>query len=187
MYNCTEGVWWLWYIESDIWFQDDIWEAYSLAFHRSFSRTWFLEEVLASIPWQIASSEMVSGFYPARFVVLFCSVVLGCRYTPETTGPCSHWCPFSLRVSVERSCCRCIRKCGTGDFQEVTMFFLWPKLLDPFLSTTVFLFLFFLSIGNGIVRLGSLDWWGVDHSLLALHCRPLSMIMIIIMYVCIVS
>ena len=30
---------------------------------------------------------------PARFGVLFCSVMLGCRYTPLTTGPCSQWCP----------------------------------------------------------------------------------------------
>ena len=35
------------------------------------------------------------GFCPARFGVLFCSVVLGCRYTPQTTGPCSQWCPVS--------------------------------------------------------------------------------------------
>ena len=37
----------------------------------------------------------VSGFCHARFGVLFCSVVLGCRHTPQTTGPCSQWFPFS--------------------------------------------------------------------------------------------
>ena len=30
----------------------------------------------------IASWEMLSGFCPASFGVLFCSLVLGCRYTP---------------------------------------------------------------------------------------------------------
>ena len=30
----------------------------------------------------IASWEMLSGFCAASFEVLFCSVVLGCRYTP---------------------------------------------------------------------------------------------------------
>ena len=25
---------------------------------------------------------------------LFCSLMLGCRYTHYTTGPCSHWCLF---------------------------------------------------------------------------------------------
>ena len=34
---------------------------------------------------------MLPEFCPARFGVLFCSVVVGCRYTPETTGPCSQW------------------------------------------------------------------------------------------------
>ena len=29
------------------------------------------------------------------FGVLFCRVVLSCRYTPLTTGPRSQWCPFS--------------------------------------------------------------------------------------------
>ena len=38
---------------------------------------------------------MLSGFCPARFGVLFCSLVLGCRYTPWTTGPCRQWCPVS--------------------------------------------------------------------------------------------
>ena len=41
-----------------------------------------IEEVLASILWWIASLEMLSGFYPASFKALFCSIVLGCRCTP---------------------------------------------------------------------------------------------------------
>ena len=37
---------------------------------------------------------VLPGFCPSSFRVLFCSVVLGCRYTPETstTGPCSQRC-----------------------------------------------------------------------------------------------
>ena len=38
---------------------------------------------------------MRSGFRPASFGVLFCSLVLGCRYTPSTTGPSGQWCPVS--------------------------------------------------------------------------------------------
>ena len=78
--NCTEGVWWPWYIGSDIWCQDYFWEASSLGFQRRFSKAWFLEKVLASVLWLIGSWEMLSGLYPARFGVLFCSVVLGWRY-----------------------------------------------------------------------------------------------------------
>ena len=36
---------------------------------------------------------VLSVFYPASFGVLVCSVVLSCLY-PQTTGPCSQWCPF---------------------------------------------------------------------------------------------
>ena len=42
---------WPCYIGSDIWFQDDVWEASSLGFQNSFSTAWYLEEVLASIRW----------------------------------------------------------------------------------------------------------------------------------------
>ena len=38
------------YIGSDIWFQDDLWEVSSLSFQSSFSKTWHLEEILVSIP-----------------------------------------------------------------------------------------------------------------------------------------
>ena len=35
---------------------------------------------------------MILGICPAHIGVLFCSVVLSCQYTPETTRPCSQWC-----------------------------------------------------------------------------------------------
>ena len=35
------------------------------------------------------------GFCPALFGVQFCSVVLGCRYTPSTSGRRSQWCTVS--------------------------------------------------------------------------------------------
>ena len=38
---------------------------------------------------------MLSGFCPTRFGKPFCSEVLGCRYTPLTTRPCSQWRPVS--------------------------------------------------------------------------------------------
>ena len=49
--SCAEGVWLSWHIASDIWFQDDFWQAFSLGFQSSFSKTKYLEEVLTSIPW----------------------------------------------------------------------------------------------------------------------------------------
>ena len=48
--NCAEGVWWATYIESDIWFQTNFWEASSLGFHSSFSKAWYLEEVRVNDP-----------------------------------------------------------------------------------------------------------------------------------------
>ena len=39
---------------------------------------------------------MVSGFCPDRFGVMVCSVVLGRRYIPQTTPPCSGWCKFFI-------------------------------------------------------------------------------------------
>ena len=35
--------------------------------------------------------EMLSGFCPASFAVLFCGVVLGCRVSSYAIGPCSQW------------------------------------------------------------------------------------------------
>ena len=53
-----------------------------LGFQSSLLKCWYLEEVLASISELIAPWEMFSGVCPASFGVLFCRVVLGCRYTP---------------------------------------------------------------------------------------------------------
>ena len=47
--NCVGGIWWPWYIGSDIWFQDYFWEVSSLGFQSSFSMAWHLEVVLASV------------------------------------------------------------------------------------------------------------------------------------------
>ena len=78
---------------------------------------WFLEQLLKDlVSWGSHGEcsmidrfwEMLSGFCPARFGVLFCSVVLGCRYTPKTTLPCSQWCPvpggvFDCDIARRRS------------------------------------------------------------------------------------
>ena len=74
-WNCTEGVWWPYYFGSDIWLKDEIWEASLLGFQSCFLKTWYLEEVPASVPWWIASWELLSAFCPASFRVLFCSLV----------------------------------------------------------------------------------------------------------------
>ena len=59
------------------------------------------------------------------------------------------------------------------------LFFYWPELTDPVLSSTVFPFLFFLFIGlycgAGVFRL-----IGINNYLSALHCIPLLIIIIII-------
>ena len=61
--NCTEEVWWHCYNWSDSWLEDDLWEPSSLGFQSSFSKTWYLEEVLVSVPWYIAPWEMLLEFY----------------------------------------------------------------------------------------------------------------------------
>ena len=80
------------YIGRDIWFQDDFRESSLLCFQSSFLSAWCLEGVLASIPWWITSWEFLSGFCPARFGILFCSLVLGCRYTHSTARPSTQRC-----------------------------------------------------------------------------------------------
>ena len=58
---------------------------------------------------------MLSGFCPASFGVFFCSLVLGCRYTPETTGPSSQWCPVlsvTFRFVDPWQFCVCCIKSG---------------------------------------------------------------------------
>ena len=47
------------------------------------------------------NAEMLSGFYPTRLGVLLCSVVLGCRYTPNATGPCMHGASFITGFMLE--------------------------------------------------------------------------------------
>ena len=58
------------------------------------------------------------------------------------------------------------------------MIFYWPKLLYPFWTSTIFPFLFFLSMGCGARVFGLMC---VYHSLPALHCRPLLIMMIMIL------
>ena len=84
------------YIESDIWFQDDLWEASSIRLQNSFSKTLYLKEVLASVPRYFASWEMLSGFLSCQFwsIFLHCCALLPMYSTPWTTGPCSQWCHF---------------------------------------------------------------------------------------------
>ena len=43
--NCAEGVWWPWYIRSHIRFRNDFWEASSICFQSSFSKTLYLRPV----------------------------------------------------------------------------------------------------------------------------------------------
>ena len=47
-----------------------------LGFQSSFSKTWYLEGVLAIVPGQIASCETLPGFCPA--VLEYCSAVWCC-------------------------------------------------------------------------------------------------------------
>ena len=76
---------------------------------------------------------MFSGVCPARFGVHeFCSVVLGCWWTPYTTGPCSQWCRFltggvfsvTLRiVDLWQYCVRMLHKIRCNP-----MYFLYMEL-----------------------------------------------------------
>ena len=59
-----------------------------LCFQSSFSTAWYLEEVLD----RFLEDALVICL--ACFGVLFCRLVLCCRYTPLTTGPSSQWCQF---------------------------------------------------------------------------------------------
>ena len=47
---------------------------------------------------------MLSGFCPPGFGVLLCSLVLGCRYTLLTTGPCSQSWPCMLYKMFLKMC-----------------------------------------------------------------------------------
>ena len=78
---------------------------------------WHIEEVLSSILWYIVSWKMLSRFCPARFGVLFCIVVIGCRYKLKQlervesgarflTGDVFKF-DFACRRSVAVSCVLC--------------------------------------------------------------------------------
>ena len=82
-WNCAEGARWPWCIGSDIWLQDDFWEAPSLGFHHSFSKAWYLQKVLfccVVLSW-------ISGVYCVcctRSGVIWCTLFmvhcLGCMF-----------------------------------------------------------------------------------------------------------
>ena len=57
------------------------------------------------------------------------------------------------------------------------MLLYWPKLLYPYYILLLF-YPFSFCLWFSIVGLGSSDWQGVYHSLLALHCRPFLIIII---------
>ena len=52
------------------------------------------------------------------------------------------------------------------------MLFYCPKLLYPYYNLLLFFPFSSFCLYVGIVGLGSLNWWGVYHSLSALHCQP---------------
>ena len=84
-----------------------------------------------------------------------------------------------LSVPLERTFWPRIRWCETGGFQEQgKCFFIGLRCSIP---TMVFYYfsISLLSLYVGIVGLGSSGWYGVYHSLSALHCRPILIITII--------
>ena len=58
--------------------------------------------------------------------------------------------------------------------------FYWPKLLYPYYNFLLFIPFSSFCLLVGFVGLGSSDWWGVYHSLSAVHCRPFIITIIII-------
>ena len=60
------------------------------------------------------------------------------------------------------------------------MRFYWPKLLYPYYRLPLLFSLSSFCLKVGIVGQGSSDWLSVYHSLSALHCWPLSLIIKII-------
>ena len=88
----------------------------------------------------------------------------------------------SLSVPMERSRWPSIRWCGTGGFQEQGKFFFWGLSCSmPFCLLLFYLFSSFCA-QVGIVGLESLNWYGVNHALPALHCQPLLIIIIILIF-----
>ena len=77
--NCAEVFWLPWNIWSDIWLQDDL-RRILFRFKSSFSKTWYLEAVVASFP-------MINCFFWDSIVVLSCpfiSTVLQCAIRLHT-------------------------------------------------------------------------------------------------------
>ena len=54
--NCTEGVWWRCYIESDIWFQDDLWETSSFGWRIASQRLGILRK-----SWRVFHDRSLLG------------------------------------------------------------------------------------------------------------------------------
>ena len=93
--NCTEGVWCIWYIGSDIWLQDDFWEASSIGFQSSFS----MAIVILRKSWLVFHDRLLLVGCFWRFVLLVWSTVLRCGArlqirTLTTTGLCCRLCQF---------------------------------------------------------------------------------------------
>ena len=109
-------------------------------------------------------------------------VLVAHRYTfePALCGTSQYHRTFiPLSVSVERSCWPCIRRFGTGGFQEQGQYFFIGLSCSIHFGFVCFRFLFFLSIGwyrdAGIFIL-----IGSNLSLPALHWPPLLLIILII-------
>ena len=97
--HCAGGVWWPWYIGSDIWFQDDFWEASSLGFQSSFSKALYLGEVLASI-----RDRSLLGRCFRRFLLLVLESFLLCgAQMPMHT--LNYWTVLSAVLVFKRGLC----------------------------------------------------------------------------------
>ena len=66
--------------------------------------------------------------------------------------------------------------------REGPKLFYWPKLLYPYYSLLLFFTFSSFCLLVGIVGLGSSDWYGLYHSLSALQCQPV--LIMIIKYIC---
>ena len=87
---------------------------------------------------------------------------------------------FPLSVPLERSDWPCVRWCGTGRYQEQGQCFFIGLSCSIHFGSLLFFHFSSFCLYVGTVRLGSLDWYCVDHYFPALHYRPLLTIIIII-------
>ena len=217
--NCVEGVWWPWFIGSDIWLQDDLWEASSLGYQSSFK----IQRILRK-SWLVFHARSFLVRFNLGFVLLvleYCSDVLcsaadihrkvldrvvSCsrfqtawgwiwmtithrrsvaaphrcmlyKIRSNLTHPLYGFLPVSVKVTLgtfrisvylaaePRSTTWPLFSsqfpCGTilltmywlvWDWwisRAKPMLFYWPNLLYHFLSSTIFPFLFFLSLAIG--------------------------------------